>query len=365
VSTTGNKPTQDPAAFKQLNDRLDTRTRSLVSRLQMEHGTRRMLILTIVAFGIFAALDPAVFLDPLNIINILVASPEIGLLAIALMLSMLTGGIDLSVVAIANGTAITIAALNAHFEHAGSVGGVTTLLIVVAGFCVGLLGGALNGLLISRVGITPILATLGTMQVFNGLAIVYTGGKTLYGVPEQLTTFGEATVAGVPMLFLVFILAAVVVAVLLNRTPLGMKLFLQGSNEKAAQYSGIKISRTLMATYLLTGALAALSGIVIVSRNPTASADYGSSYVLLVIVIAILGGTNPSGGFGTVTGVVLATLTLQIVSSGFNIMRLSSYDYAIAKGVILILTLVVDQISRRRQANKPIKFRKPQPEVAQ
>lgn len=362
MSTTGNRPRQDEGSLKELNDQLDNRTRSLVSRLQMEHGTRRMLILTVAAFALFTVLNPSVFLDPLNITNILVASPEIGLLAIALMLSMLTGGIDLSVVAIANGTAITIAALTEHFGHDGNVGGLTALLIVAVGFCVGLVCGAFNGLLISRIGITPILATLGTMQVFNGLAIVFTGGETMYGVPKQLTTFGEATVATVPLLFVVFLVAAVAIAVLLNRTPLGLKLFLQGSNEKAARYSGIRIPRTLMATYVLSGALAALSGIVIVSRNPTASADYGSSYVLLVIVIAILGGTNPSGGFGTVAGVVLATLTLQIVQTGFNIMRLSNYEYAIAQGVILILTLVVDQMSRRRQANKP---RKPRPEVAQ
>jgi simple sugar transport system permease protein len=347
---------------KELNNRVDTETRSLVSRLQMERGTLRMLVLTLGAFLLFTILNPSVFLDPLNITNMAVAAPEVGLLAIAVMLAMLTGGIDLSVVAMANATAITISGLGTHFPHAGAL---TTLLIVAAGFVVGLLCGVVNGLLISRIGITPILATLGTMQVYNGLAIVYTGGKTLYGAPAQLTTFGEATVAGIPVLFIVFVLAAAAVAVLLNRTPLGMKLFLQGSNEKAARYSGIRATRTLMATYTLSGALAALSGILIVARNPTASADYGTSYVLLVIVIAILGGTNPSGGFGTVAGVVLATLTLQIVQTGFNIMRLSNYEYAIAQGVILILTLVIDQMSRRRRVNRPRKPPRSRPEAAQ
>ena len=358
MSPTQHDELNDDSALRQLNTQGDGRTAALVSRLQTDRGTVRMLVLTVLAFALFTALNPSVFLDPLNIVNIGVASPEVGLLAIALMLSMLTGGIDLSVVAIANGTAITIAGLSAHTPHPSA--GVT-LLIVVAGLLVGLVGGVVNGLLISRLGVTPILATLATMQIYNGLAIVYTGGKTMYGVPPQLTSFGEATVAGVPVLFVLFIAAAAAVAVVLNRTPLGLKLFLQGSNEKAARYSGIRISRTLMATYLLSSALAGLAGVAIVARNPSASADYGSSYVLLVIVIAILGGTNPSGGFGTVTGVVLATLTLQIVSSGFNIMRLSYYEYAIAQGVILIVTLVVDQISRRRQTNKP---RKTTPEVA-
>lgn len=351
-SATGHPTTTRDA----VNSEVDTRTRSLMSHLQVERGTLRMLILTVASFLLFAILNPNVFLDPLNIVNMAVAAPEIGLLAIAVMVAMLTGGIDLSVVAIANATGITIAALSAHFPHAG---GAMTGLIVLAGLLVGLLGGVVNGLLVSRVGITPILATLGTMQLFNGLAIVYTGGKTLYGVPSLLTGLGEATVAGVPLLFIVFLLAATAVAVVLNRTSLGLKLFLQGSNEKAARFSGIRLTRTLMATYVLSGALAALAGVMIVARNPTASADYGSSYVLLVIVIAILGGTNPSGGFGTVTGVVLATLTLQIVQTGFNIMRLSNYEYAIAQGLILIVTLVVDQISRRRKANKQAKPDRP------
>lgn len=358
MSTTDQKPGGDTRPADELNLRIDAGTTSWISRVHMERGILRMLILTVGAFALFSLLDPTVFLDPLNITNMAVAAPEVGLLSIAVMLAMLTGGIDLSVVAVANATAITIAGLSAHHPNAS---GLTVLLIVAAGVVVGLLGGVVNGLLISRVGITPILATLGTMQVFNGLAIVYTGGKTLYGVPPQLTTFGEATVAGVPILFIVLIAAAAVVAGVLNRTPLGLKLLLQGSNAKAARYSGIKASRTLMATYVMSGALAALAGVLFVARNPTASADYGSSYVLLVIVIAILGGTNPSGGFGTVTGVLLATLTLQIVQTGFNIMRLSNYEYAIAQGVILILTLVVDQTSRRRQANKPKKL---SPEVA-
>ena len=339
-------------SLQQANDRLDAGTRAMVSRMQMERGTARMLVLTVAAFALFAVLDPEVFLNPLNIVNIGLAAPEVGLLSIAIMLSMLTGGIDLSVVAIANGTAITIAALTAQLGAAANSAGMTAV-IVLAGLLVGLLGGVINGVLISKVGITPILATLGTMQIFNGLAIVYTGGKTMYGVPAPLTAFGRVTVASIPLLFLVLIAAAVAVAILLNRTPLGLKLFLQGSNERAARYSGIKISRTLMATYVLCGALAGLAGVVIVSRNPTASADYGSSYVLLVIVIAVLGGTDPAGGFGTVTGVVLATLTLQIVSSGFNIMRLSFYEYAIAQGVILIVILVIDQLSLRRQATRP------------
>lgn len=335
--------------FGALNRTLGETVSSSLGKIHRTRGLNRMLLLTLVSFGLFAIVNPGVFLSSLNLQNISVAAPEIGLLALGIMVAMLTGGIDLSVVAIANLTAITISSLYTAVAAsdealADSLG----LVIVLVGFLVGLLGGYINGLLISRVGITPILATLGTMQVYNGLALVWTGGATLYGAPQVLAGLGASTIAGVPLLFVVFILAAILVAVVLNKTALGATISLQGANPVAARFSGIRTERTLMSTYLIVGGLAALAGVMIVSRNPTASADYGSSYVLLVIVIAVLGGTNPTGGFATVSGVVLATLTLQIVSSGFNMVRLTSYDYAIAQGLILTGIMVMDQISRKR-----------------
>ena len=129
---------------------------------------------------------------------------------------------------------------------------------------------------------------------------------------------------------------------------------LEGTNPVAAHYSAIPRRAVLMKTYAVGGMLAGFAGVLFLARNPTASADYGSSYVLLVIVIAVLGGTNPTGGFASVTGVVLATLTLQVVSSGFTAIRLSSYEYAIAQGVILIGVMILDSVSssRRRRPKK-------------
>lgn len=353
-----------PGAMNQAqeaNRRIDGAVSAAIGKFHMQHGVVRMLILTVVAFAIFAFMNPRVFMNPLNLQNIATASPEIGLLALAIMLSMLTGGIDLSVVSIANLTAISISTM--YTAIAATDPGMAESLgpvIVLVGLLVGVLGGYINGLLISKVGITPILATLATMQIYNGAAIVWTGGKTLYGVPSMLTSFGESVVAGVPVLFLVLIVVAIIIAVIINKTALGSAILLQGANPVAARFSGIRTGSTLMRTYLMSGALAGLAGILIISRNPTASADYGSSYVLLVIVIAVLGGTNPNGGFGTVLGVVLATLTLQIVSSGFNIIRLSSYDYAIAQGAILIIVMVIDQITSKRKRTAVPKLAKPE-----
>jgi simple sugar transport system permease protein len=307
-----------------------------------------------VVFAIFAVLNPRVFLNPVNLQNIGIGAPEIGLISLAMMIAMLTGGIDLSIVAIANFSAITVSSLYTAVSIGAGEGTAESLslLFIVAGVAVGALLGAVNGLLISVVGITPILTTLGTMQLFNGLALVWTGGVTISGAPSGLTAVGKATLAGIPLLFLILILAAIVLAIIVDRTPIGRKIQLQGANPVAARYSGISSRSTLMLTYVVSGVLGGLAGLVFLARNPSASADYGSSYVLLAIVIAVLGGTNPNGGFATVLGVVLATLTLQVVSSGFTALRLSAYEYSIAQGVLLIAVMIFDQLSFRRRRRK-------------
>ncbi|WP_372592970.1 ABC transporter permease [Actinotalea sp.] len=345
-----NKRPSSTNAFVRFNDAVGDQWSQISDRLLVSRGASRMLILVILSFAFFAALNPSVFLSPLNLQNIAVASPEVGVIAIAMMLAMLTGGIDLSLVAIANLSAITISTLYSAVA-AGNPAAAEQLtpVLVLIGLVVGLLGGLFNGFLVSRVGITPILATLGTMQIYNGIAVAWTGGSTLYGSPEVLTAIGHATVAGVPMLFIIFLLTAGVIGVVVSRTPLGLRIQFQGANPVAARYSGINSRRVLMSTHVVAGLLGGLAGVLFIARNPTASADYGASYVLLVIVIAVLGGTNPAGGFGTVAGVVLATLTLQIVSSGFTAVRLSAYEYAMAQGVILILVMVADQVTWRRR----------------
>ncbi|TFB86173.1 ABC transporter permease [Cryobacterium sp. TMS1-20-1] len=316
-----------------------------------------MVAALLLAMALFTFLNPRVFLSPINLQNIAVAAPEIGIIAIAMMLVMLTGGIDLSLVAIANFSAITISTLHTAIaatnpDLANSLG----FLIVLAGIVAGMLGGAFNGFLVSVVGITPILATLATMQIYNGIAIVWTGGSTLYGAPTVLGAIGQAALANVPVLFIIFVITAILVAVLVNRTALGRMIQLEGANPVAARYSAIPTRAVLMKTYTVGGMLAGLAGVLFLARNPTASADYGSSYVLLVIVIAVLGGTNPTGGFASVFGVVLATLTLQVVSSGFTAIRLSSYEYAIAQGVILIAVMILDSVmsTRTRRPHKTI-----------
>jgi simple sugar transport system permease protein len=331
---------------------LDAATRRVVGILQERRSLSRLLALALAVLVGFSVLSPDIFFSVVNFQTIAFTVPEIGLLSLAIMVAMLTGGIDLSIVSVANLTALTTATLFVTVGGAEATGGqavLLTVLFVAAGLLVALLAGLVNGFLVAVVGVTPILATLGTMQLYNGLAIAWTGGEALYGMPEAFLAIGINTVALVPVSFVTLVLIAVALAVLLNRSPLGTKLRLVGANPTAARFSGIHNRRVLLATYVVTGLLAGLAGVIIASRSASASPDYGSSYLLLAIVVAVLGGTNPFGGFGTVLGVVLATVTLEMVSSGFNIMRLSPFEYTIAQGLILVWVMVLDAVRTRRR----------------
>ena len=206
--------------LRDTNSRIDRFSASLLSRLRRDRSIARMVLILLVAIGVFSILSPSVFLTGLNLQNMLLAVAEIGILSIAMMISMVTGGIDLSLVAIANLCAITVSTLYTSSALGGSEQWGPVIILI--GLGVGLLCGLVNGVLIAYVGVTPILATLGTMQIFNGLAVVWTGGKTLYGSPEALTAFGKTAVAGVPLLFIVFGLVALLVGFILNRSPLGL-----------------------------------------------------------------------------------------------------------------------------------------------
>jgi len=332
-------------ALRQANDRLDSSVSGFIRRLQVERGAGRMIVLLILSFGLFAILRPNVFLSLDNLQNLGMATPEIGILALAMSVAMLTGGIDLSVVGIMDAATISMSmTYDALHQSMGAGADNMWPLLIVLALAVGLLAGFINGLLIAYTGITPILATLGTMQIFNGLGIVATGGRVLYSYPPALANLGQIAIAGVPFIFFIFVVVAVIIGIVINRTATGRRITLQGANAVASRYSGINSRRALMTTYVTTGLLAGVAAVVVVMRNPIASADYGTSYTLLVIVIAVLGGTNPNGGFATVLGVVFAALTLQIVSSGFTVMRLSQYLYTIAQGAILVIIMIIDQL---------------------
>ena len=329
-------------------------SRDLTRRLLGDRKLTQLVVVALVVFLTFSILVPDLFLTPRNFVSMAFQIPEIALLALGVMLAMLTAGIDLSVVSMSNLAALSTAYLLVTQVTEG--GGNVYLWIVIAiviGIVVGLISGLANGAIIAGVGVTPILATLATLTLYNGIAVGIRNGQSIIGLPPEFTAIGNGSFLGIPIPMIILLVAGAGVALYINKTGLGMQSVLVGANQDAATYSAIGVKKVLLMTYTLSGGLSALAGLIIASRSASANPDYGSSYVLLAIVIVVLGGVNPYGGFGTVTGVILATAVLQMVASGFNALRFSQFFYQLAQGFVLIAVMILNTyVDKRRMRAK-------------
>jgi simple sugar transport system permease protein len=264
--------------------------------------------------------------------------PELGVLSLAMMIPLLSGGLDLSIIATANLSALATAYV---FTHLG-VGdiGITAilwhLLAIVVGLGVAGAIGTLNGVVIAYLGVSPILATLGSMTMVKGIAVGLTHGGIISGFPPFMVFIGNGSVFGVPMVLIVFVLIAIPVGILLTRTPFGNIVAMLGSNERAVRYSGIDTRRVLIKVYILSGLLSAVAGMLMMARFNSANAAYGESYLLITILAAVLGGIDPAGGFGKVSGLVLSLVILQLVSTATNLLNISQFLSLALWGAILL-----------------------------
>lgn len=283
----------------------------------------------LMAMVILAILVPDRFLHADNFASMAIQMSELGLYSVAMTLSLLIGGIDLSIVAVANLAAILSALTIGVLVPNGAgplvvVGGFFVALLVALG--IGLVVGAVNGLLIARLGVPSILATLGTMTFFSGVAFGITDGSAISGLPDSLAGIGNATLAGVPVLFVVFLAVWFIADLLVRRTAFGSEMILIGTSFRVSRFSGISTHRVVIGTHLMTALIAAVAGFSSLMRTNSANADYGGTYVLLAILVSVLGGVSVNGGSGRLIGVFWALVILQLLSTGFNMLLLFVSD---------------------------------------
>lgn len=304
-------------------------------------------ILIILVLGFEVALPERRFLSLGNVRSMAFQIPELGMLAIAMMVPMVSAGINLSIIATANMSGITTAYLLTSYLGEDASGGnvaFVTILAVLAGLTVATLIGLLNGVIIAYLGVSPILATLGTMTLIEGVSVALTRGDVISGFPEGIRFIGNGQVFGLPMPTLIFAACALLVALFLNRTPFGVGVYMIGSNEQATAFSGIHVKKVLVKIYALSGLLCGIAALIMISRFNSANAGYASSYLLVTILAAVLGGVNPDGGFGKVLGLVLSLIVLQVISSGLNLFGLSSHLTIALWGGILILVIALEHL---------------------
>lgn len=311
---------------------------SLLSRIRFrDAGTLLGLVLIAVVFSL---LSP-VFLTGPNIMNILQQSAINACIALGMTLVIISGGIDLSVG--------PVAALSAVLGAAMMVAGVPVPLAVLAALAVGMACGVVNGVLIAWGGLQPFIVTLGGLSLFRAFALIYTGGTPIFGIPDGFRAFTNGTVLGVPNPVLIVLVLAFVAWVILNRTPLGEYMMAVGGNEEAARIAGVPVKLTKLATYVISGLMAAVAAMILIGRLGAAEPTLGTLWELDAIAAAAIGGASLMGGRGSILGTLIGCVILGALRNGLTLMNVQAFYQLLATGIIIIVAMLIDRATSGKQ----------------
>lgn len=318
----------------------------------------RTFVALILVLAYFSVMAP----NFLSAANAVIVSKHVALnafLAIGMTFVIITGGIDLSV-----GSIVGLCAMVAGWLVLDGVDlgiGYTvwfnTWEIVGITLAVGIGVGLVNGLLITRLNVAPFIATLGTLYIARGAALLSSDGRTfpnLSGTEEMGTAsfpfIGSGTILGLPVMIWLLVMVALGAHYISRRTPLGRHIYAVGGNERGAALSGVKVNRVKLFVYAFSGFCAALVGIIIASQLQAAHPATGETFELNAIAAAVLGGTSMSGGRGRIFGTIIGAFVIGILSDGLIMMGVSSFWQTVIKGVVIVLAVVIDQAQSRLQA---------------
>jgi len=266
--------------------------------------------------------------------------PELGLLTLAMLLPVLTGGLNLAITFTANIAGLTVAwVLQAN---GGVDAGIASFVLgCIVAIAVGAATGVVMGLVIAYTRAHPILVSLSMMIFVRGLGEFLTRGGDVSGFPAFLQPIGHGSILGIPIPLLIFIACVLIWHVLLTRMKLGFNTYMIGSNIEAARYSGVNTRKVIVLVYTLSGVMCAVAGIIMLARFNSVRVGHGESYLLITVLACFLGGVNPFGGFGRVIPVFVALVVLQLLSSGLNLMGANQHLATAVWGILLIAVMIL------------------------
>lgn len=294
-----------------------------------------MIIAFFLVCAVLAVLTP-VFLTVPNILNVVRQSSIIGVMAVGVTFVILSGGIDLSV-----GSVMAVSGMIAagSLQNGGSVG--AAVLIALG---VGVVAGLINGILVTGAGITPFVVTLGMMSIARGVTLIYSQGYPISGFNDAFRFIGGGTVFGLPFPVIIFLATVVVAWAVLTQTRLGRYTYAIGGNEETVKLSGINSNFYKTMVYVISGATAGISALILTSRLNSAGPTAGLTYELTVIASVVIGGTSLSGGRGSVWGSLIGALLIAVINNGMNLLGISPYFQELVRGLIIIAAVYIDRL---------------------
>ncbi|MBB1513241.1 ABC transporter permease [Tessaracoccus sp. MC1627] len=309
-----------------------------------------ILLILIGFMVILAIVTGGTFLRSQNLINVVVQVAPIGIVALGMMFAIITKGIDLSVGSTVALVAVVSASLAQVQSDTAMFPGLPPMPIfvsIIVGLLVGAIVGAIVGTLVAYFRIPPFVATLGMMTAARGLANIYTGGRPVSNLADGFNWLGQGAILGIPVPMIIFLLVAVVIWVVLNRTRFGRHTYAIGGNEQAARVSGISIGKVQFLIYTLIGLLAGLAGMILAARIGSGQPTLGVMLELDAITAAVIGGVSFNGGIGVVWGVVVGALIIGVINNGLDLMNVSPFMQMVVKGAIIVIAVIIDERKNR------------------
>ncbi|SDC18191.1 MULTISPECIES: ABC transporter permease [unclassified Candidatus Frackibacter] len=278
------------------------------------------------------------FLTAHNLLNVTRQVSINAILAVGMTFVILTGGIDLSVGSVlALSSAITAGLL---------ASGTGIFLAILAGILVGTVLGLVNGLMVAKAKMPAFIVTLGMMTIARGLTLIYSDGRPISGFNEVFRFIGAGYLGPIPMPVVIMVIILVVCYIVLKKIPFGRYVYAIGGNEKASKLSGINTDTVKTSVYMISGFLAAVSGVILAARLNSAQPTAGTSYELDAIAAVVLGGTSLSGGQGGIIGTIIGALIIGVLNNGLNLLNVSSFYQLVAKGAVILIAVFLDRRSQ-------------------
>ncbi len=311
---------------------------ALLSRIRFrDAGSLMGLILISTVF----AFQSDTFLTAPNLVNILQQSSINACIALGMTLVIIAGGIDLSVG--------PVAALSAVLGAAMLVGGVPIPLAIAGALAVGVACGFLNGALIAWGGLQPFIVTLGGLSLYRALALIYTGGTPIFGLPNEFRALTNGALFGIPNPVIAVGILAFLAWVILNKTPLGEYFMAVGGNPEAARIAGVPVTLTKLAAYMISGLMAAVAAIILIGRLGAAEPTLGTLWELDAIAAAAIGGASLMGGRGSIVGTLIGAVILGTLRNGLTLMNVQAFYQLLATGIIIIVAMLIDKATSGKQ----------------
>ncbi|QDG75390.1 ABC transporter permease [Labrenzia sp. PHM005] len=320
----------------------ETASPSLTGRILSAclHTREVTLILMILAIVVVMSFVSPYFLSASNFRAVAVGMTPTAIIVIGMAILLASGGFDLSVGSVMALSSTVVALL--------LLAGVPIPVAIVLGLVLGAVAGLVNGILITAVGINPLVATLGTMSIARGIALVLTEGFSVSSLPAAFGYAGKASVFGIPLLVVLTLSLIVLFDLAVRHTRFFRQIYFIGANEKAAMLSGIAVNRVRIIAYVLTGILAALAGVLLASRLMSGTPTAGNALELQVLAAAVIGGASLRGGEGTILGAFLGVVFVALINNAMTMLAVSIYWQMIVIGAVLVCAVALDMLVRRK-----------------